>query len=106
MTLYLQNQQTSVTWPEPLESTWQRLGGVQACDVTPKLPHLGLADILFMTTIMSLPRGQRPWGIATWMSEIFVLSRPSLYALTARVKQQVLAAQPFCLPKSPQTDCG
>ena len=27
MTLYLQNQQTSVTWPEPFESTWQLLGG-------------------------------------------------------------------------------
>lgn len=91
MTLYLQNQQGSVTWPEPLESVWQLLGGQPACDLTPKLPHLGLADILFMTTIMALPRGRRPWGIATWMSEMFELSRPSLYALTARVRQRLLA---------------
>jgi hypothetical protein len=47
MTLYLQEQQSSVTWPEPLESTWQLLGGECACDLAPKLPHLGLADILF-----------------------------------------------------------
>jgi hypothetical protein len=49
MTLYLQNQQTTVTWPEPLEAAWQLLGGECACDLAPKLPHVGLADILFMT---------------------------------------------------------
>jgi hypothetical protein len=99
MTLYLQNQQTTVTWPEPLESTWQLLGGACACELAPKLPHLGLADILFMTTIMSLPRHQRPWGIATWMSHVFVLSRPSLYALAKRVKQRLLPEEePLALP--------
>ncbi len=41
MTLYLQNQQTSVTWPEPFESTWQLLGGTYDHDLAPKLPHLG-----------------------------------------------------------------
>lgn len=89
MTLYLQNQQTSVTWPEPFESTWQLLGGTYNHDLAPKLPHLGLSDILFMTTIMSLPREQRPWGIATWMSQVFALSRPSLYALAERVEQRL-----------------
>ena len=99
MTLYLQNQQTSVTWPEPFESTWQLLGGPCAHDLAPKLPHLGMADILFMTTIMSLPRQQRPWGIATWMSGIFALSRPALYELTKRVKQRLLpTTESFAIP--------
>ena len=99
MTLYLQNQQTSVTWPEPFESTWQLLGGDCAHDLAPKLPHLGLADILFMATIMSLPRKQRPWGIATWMSHVFALSRPTLYALTERVQQRLLpTTEPLALP--------
>ena len=99
MTLYLQNQQTPVTWPEPFESTWQLLGGTYAHDLAPKLPHLGLADILFMTTIMSLPRQQRPWGIATWMSDVFALSRPALYELAKRVKQRLLSTtEPFALP--------
>lgn len=98
MTLYLQHQQTSVAWPEPFESTWQLLGGKCAHDLTPKLPHLGMADILFMTTIMSLPRPQRPWGIATWMSHVFLLSRPALYALTKRVTQRLLpTTEPFAL---------
>ena len=67
MTLYLQNQQTSVTWPEPFESTWQ--GGTYNHDLVPQLPHLGMSDILFMTTIVSLPRQQRllqGHGIERW----------------------------------------
>jgi len=100
MTVYLQKYQTAVTWPEPIESTWQLLGGTSAHDLTPKLPHLGLADILFMTTIMSLARKERPWGIATWMSDTFVLSRTSLYDLTKRVRQRLLAlTEPCALPK-------
>lgn len=99
MTLYLQNQPTSVTWPEPIEATWQLLGGTYDHDLAPKLPHLGLSDILFMTTIMSLPRQQRPWGIATWMSQVFALSRPALYALTDRVEQRLSSAtEPLSLP--------
>ncbi|MGB6846879.1 MAG: hypothetical protein WBG05_01575 [Thermoanaerobaculia bacterium] len=101
MTLYLQNQQTSVTWPEPLESTWQLLGGEGACELAPKMLHLGLADILFMTTIMNLPRNRRPWGIVTWMSDVFLLSRPALYALSKRVKQRLLPEpDPPALPAS------
>lgn len=99
MALYLQNQQTSVTWSEPFESTWQLLGGGYDHDLTPKLPHLGLADILFMTTVMSLPRQQRPWGIATWMSQVFALSRPALYELVKRVQQRLSpTAEPLALP--------
>jgi hypothetical protein len=99
MTLYLQEQQSSVTWPEPLESTWQLLGGECGCDLAPKLPHLGLADILFMSTVMSLPRTRRPWGMVTWMSDVFVLSRPALYALAERVRQRLLPeAEALALP--------
>jgi hypothetical protein len=58
-----------------------------------------MADILFMTTIMSLPRQQRPWGIATWMSQVFALSRPALYALTERIQQRLSpTAEPLTLP--------
>jgi hypothetical protein len=106
MTLYLQNQQTSVTWPEPFESTWQLLGGTYAHDLAPKLPHLGMADILFMTTVMSLPREQRPWGIVTWMAGVFALSRPGMYGLTNRVKQRLSpTTKPVALP-APETQAA
>jgi len=98
MTLYLQKQETTVSWPEPIEATWQLLGGGGGSNIAPKLPHLGLADILFMSTIMSLPRQRRPWGIVTWLSEVFVLSRPALYALAQRVQQRLLSeTEPLAL---------
>jgi hypothetical protein len=99
MTLYTQTPK-SVTWPEPLETTWQLLGGEPARELAPKLPHLAMADILFMCTVMLLPRAERPWGIVTWMAEVFCLSRPALYALTERVRNRLLGnpeATP-CLP--------
>lgn len=103
MTLYLQKQQTSVTWPEPFEATWQLLGGEPAHDLAPKLPHLGLSDILFMSTIMSLPRSQRPWGIVTWMADVFMLSRTALYELTSRVEQRLSPfIEPLALPTPEQ----
>ncbi len=99
MTLY---QPTSVTWPEPFESTWQLLGGTYAHDLAPKLPHSGLNDILFMTTIMSLPREQRPWGIATWMTDVFLLSRTALYELTKRVQHDCRQQQTRSLYPRPR----
>jgi len=97
MTLYLENQAIG-NWPEPLETTWQVLGGQPAGQLAPKLPHLGLADILFMTTVMSLARAERPWGIVTWMAEVFGLSRPGLYDLTKRVTERLLSvSQPVAL---------
>ena len=84
MTLYLDKPAVG-NWPEPLESTWQLLGGDKASDLAPKLPHLGLSDILFLSTVLSIPRPERPWGIVTWLSEVFAVSRPGLYALAQRV---------------------
>jgi hypothetical protein len=99
MTLYTQTPK-SVTWPEPLETTWQLLGGEPARELAPKLSHLAMADILFMCTIMLLPRMERPWGIVTWLAEVFCLSRPALYALAERVKSRLLGnpEAAICLP--------
>ncbi len=78
-------------WPQPLETAYQLLGGGEASELAPKLPHLGLADILFMTAVMSLPKERRPWGIVTWMAGVFLLSRPALYAVTERTRARLLA---------------
>ena len=61
MTLYL-DKPTVGNWPEPLESTWQLLGGDKASDLAPKLPHLGLSDILFLSTVLSIPRSRTTVG--------------------------------------------
>ena len=94
MTLYTQTNEMSPLWPEPIEDVYQLLGGGDASAIAPKLPHLGLADIMFMALIMSLPRERRPWGIATWMAATFMLSRTGLYDLTARVQERLLPPPP------------
>ncbi|MBX2997746.1 MAG: hypothetical protein KF893_04490 [Caldilineaceae bacterium] len=90
MALYLQEKETDSQWPQPIEGMYQLLGGGEASALAPKLPHLGLADILFMTAVMCLPKERRPWGIATWMADVFLLSRPALYALTERTRERLL----------------
>jgi hypothetical protein len=103
MALYSQTQ-PQVTWIEPYETGWQLLGGQPATDLAPKLPHLGLADILFMSSVMHTSRDHRPWGIVTWLADVFCLSRPSLYALAQRVETRLLnppLAVPLPAPVSP-----
>jgi hypothetical protein len=90
MALYPQTQ-SRVTWTQPFETGWQLLGGQQMTDLAPKLPHLGLADILFMSAVVHTPRDHRPWGIVSWMSDVFCLSRPALYALARRVEARLLS---------------
>jgi len=89
MALYEQEVENEICWPAPLEGMYQLLGGGAASGVAPKLPHLGLADVLFMTLVMSLPKSRRPWGIVTWMAWTFRLSRPSVYALAQRVQERL-----------------
>jgi hypothetical protein len=90
MALYLQETETNSQWPQPIEGMYQLLGGGEASGLAPKLSHLGLAEILFMTAVMCLPKERRPWGIVTWMADIFLLSRPALYALTERTRERLL----------------
>lgn len=89
MVLYTKTQELSPLWPAPIEHVYQLLGGGDASAIAPKLPHLGQADILFMAMIMSLPRERRPWGIVTWMADMFMVSRQGLYDLTARVQERL-----------------
>ena len=79
----------SVTWPLTIESGWHLLGGDCGSDLAPKLPHLGTSDVLFLAALLNLPKEQRPWGLVTWLSKVFTVSRPSLYALTNRVNSRL-----------------
>jgi hypothetical protein len=93
MELYPTVTANAACWPGMIESGYQLLGGGEATELAPKLPHLGLADVLFMTSIMSIPRERRPWGIVTWLSDAFLLSRPALYNLAERVRKRLLSTQ-------------
>jgi hypothetical protein len=94
MTLYPQTASTTVLWPEPMESIWQGLAGGGPTPLAPKLPHLSLADVLFIGAVMALPRQHRPWGAVTWIADVFRLSRVSVYALHDRLQAHLLATTP------------
>ena len=77
---------TSVNWPAPIEPVWQSLGTASAPLPGSQRPDLGLAERLFIGAVVNVPRGQRPWGIITWLGEMFQLSRPSVYAIGTRCR--------------------
>ena len=84
MTLYTQSTSLpNVQWPEPMETVWQVLPrgpGVPGS----KIPHLSLADELFVAAVANIPRPARPWGAITWLADVFQISRPTIYALGRR----------------------
>lgn len=94
MSLYLEKRRNdSVFWPEPLERMSELLGSGEPTALAPKMPHLSLVEVLFISLIMALPRESRPWGIVTWMSVMFRMSRPSVYALSERTLARLLSPQ-------------
>ena len=98
MALYSQTRMNLALWPEPIEIGYQLLGGGDGSALAPKLNHLGIADLLFMSSIMLVPRDRRPWGIATWLADVFDISRPTLYSIPKRVMERLTGARPVALP--------
>ncbi len=92
MILYTQTSKMSYLWPAPIEPSYQLLGGGDARAIAPKLPHLGMTDVMFLSLIMNLSRERRPWGIVAWMADMFNVSRKGLYDLAARVQERLLVS--------------
>jgi len=100
MTLY-QHYPHSAYWPEPIEHFYQGSGGQHAGEaLAPKAPHLSVSDIMFMTGVMSST--MRPWGIVTWMAEMYGISRQTVYDLTKRMLQRL--SPPAGAVPAPQPD--
>jgi hypothetical protein len=53
------------------------------------MPHLSLADVLFIGAVAAIPKHRRPWGAITWVAETFAISRVSVYALRERIRQRM-----------------
>lgn len=77
------------SWGDPIEPVYQTLS--RGPKFTSKIPHLDLPTALFIGAVMNTPRDRRPWGIVSWMGEIFNISRPSLYSIGERVLEQFQA---------------
>jgi hypothetical protein len=84
MTLYTQSTPLpNVQWPEPMETVWQILPSGPGLPGS-KIPHLSLADELFVAAVANIRRPARPWGAITWLADVFQISRPTIYALGQR----------------------
>jgi hypothetical protein len=73
----------NVQWAEPMETTWRWLRAGASVPGS-KLPHLGMADQLFVAAVANTPRPARDWGAITWVANVFQISRPTVYALGKR----------------------
>jgi hypothetical protein len=102
MALYQQDPQSAIAWPEPMETVYQSLGSGSALPGRYKRPDVSLSDRFFMAAVANLPRDQRPWGSLTWLSDIFGVSRPTVYRIAAQLRTQALAEprQPRPTPAS------
>jgi hypothetical protein len=69
---------------------------------------LSLADVLFIGAVMAIPRHRRPWGAVTWLTDVFSLSRVSVYTLRDRLQERLLGTtQPAALLAAPtESDSG
>jgi hypothetical protein len=105
MQVYNQYEDTFSYWPGAIETSWQSAGlcprTALAGDLAPKIPHLGLSDILLIASLVYMP--SRPHGLITWIANYYQISRVSVYALAARVKGRLLSQpQPYALLAAPE----
>ena len=90
MLAYQEMAQATTLWPEPMELIWQVLGPETDLVLRWKRPDIGLADRLFIGAVVNLPREGRPWGAITWLAEIYLTSRETIYDIGRQVRQALL----------------
>ena len=90
MTFYSQSSQSVMAWPEPIETVYQALGPAPMLPVRYKRPDVSLSDRFFMAAVANLPRETRPWGSMTWLSDVFRVSRPTVYAIAEDLRERFL----------------
>lgn len=104
MELYKQTSTLSnVLWAEPMEPTWQGLTSGPSVPGS-KVPHLSVADQLFVAAVANTPRPARAWGAITWLSDVFQISRPTVYDLGkrgARGLARSVGGRPTAEPSAP-----
>ena len=111
MELYTQASILPNLWPEPMETVWQLLGtGPRVAGS--RVPHLTIADRLFIAAVANIPRPTRPWGAITWLADVFQTTRPTVYALGERAATGLIpslggrpaAVQPAAVPEATTHD--
>lgn len=88
MSLYIPTAETPGRWPTIMEGSWQGLGARRGHTLS-KVPHLSLSDELFIAAVATTERESRPWGVISWVAEVFNISRPTVYGLGKRVVERL-----------------
>jgi len=91
MLLYRQTASPATLWPEPIERVWQMLPGGWERDGRFKRPDITISDRLFIGATVNIPRGQRPWGVITWLADAFRTSRQTIYTIGERTREGLLS---------------
>ncbi|MCP5099983.1 MAG: hypothetical protein GY943_30895 [Chloroflexi bacterium] len=108
MIVYNQYEDTVTRWPEPIEQSWQMMPVMSfrsslAEELASKMPHLGMADILFLAAVVNIP--ERPYGVITWLADFYRISRVSVYKLGERVVSRLTKpTEPLALPEPVQKE--
>ena len=63
--LYSSMPQSSMAWPEPMETIYQMLGAEPALPARFKRRELGLSARMYIAAVGNLPPDTRPWGSMT-----------------------------------------
>jgi len=92
MTVYTEATKSSPHWDEPIETIWQGMGGSAALPGQ-RRTDLGISERLFIGAVMNLPPKVRPWGMVSWLGEIYQTSRPTLYQIGEQVKESLRGSQ-------------
>ena len=83
---YQKMAKPTILWPEPMELIWQTLGPEQGLVERWKRPDIGLADRLFIGAVVNLGGQRRPWGAISWLAEVYLTSRETIYDIGRQVR--------------------
>lgn len=96
---YRARPHSASAWPEPMESVYQALPASAPAPANAQRPDLSLADRLFMTAVVAIPRALR-YGAVTWIQQVFRVSRQTVYDNAARFAA-VAEGDQHCPPAPP-----
>ena len=92
MRVYPASEKTKTSWAEPIETIWQGQRGNNK-GAGGRRRDIGLSERLFIGAVMNQPRGEKPWGIVSWLGSVYRTSRPTLYQIGRQTKQSQQGGQ-------------
>jgi hypothetical protein len=106
---YQETAQAAILWPEPMELIWQVQAPKTEMVLRWKRSDIGLSDRLFIGAVVNLPGERRPWGAITWLAEVYLTSRETIYDIGRQTSQALLGSgepEPVVIELLPEPKVG